>query len=62
LPPALVSTSPSLCEVHRDLIEAQLLLRRNAMAIYQDLVDAHGFSAAYNSVKRFVLALAPCGR
>jgi transposase len=34
-----------------------LLLRRNAMAIYQDLVDAHGFTAAYNSVKRFVRAL-----
>jgi hypothetical protein len=41
-PPALVSTSSSLCEVHRDFIEAQLLLRRNAMAIYQDLVDAQG--------------------
>ena len=23
------------------------------MAIYQDLVDSHGFSGAYNSVKRF---------
>ncbi len=44
----------SLCEVHRDFIQAQLLLRRNATAIYQDLVDAHGFTAAYNSVKRFV--------
>jgi hypothetical protein len=62
LPPALVSTSSSLCEVHRDFIEAQLLLRRNAMAIYQDLIDAYGFTAAYNSVKRFVHALAPCGR
>lgn len=56
-PPALVCTSSSLCEVHRDFIEAQLLLRRNAMAIYQDLVDSHGFTAAYNSVKRFVRAL-----
>jgi len=56
-PPALVCTSSSLCEVHRDFIEAQLLLRRNAMAIYQDLVDAHGFTGAYNSVKRFVRAL-----
>ena len=35
-------------------IEAQLRLRRNAMAIYQDLVDQHGFAGAYNSVKRFV--------
>nr|CBA28338.1 hypothetical protein Csp_A06770 [Curvibacter putative symbiont of Hydra magnipapillata] len=56
-PPAPVSTSCSLCEVHRDFIQAQLLLRRNATAIYQDLVDAHGFTAAYNSVKRFVRAL-----
>ncbi len=56
-PPAAVSTSSSLCEVHRDFIEAQLLLRRNAVSIYQDLVDAHGFTAAYNSVKRFVRAL-----
>jgi transposase len=56
-PPAPVSTSSSLCEVHRDFIETQLLLRRNAVSIYQDLVDAHGFTAAYNSVKRFVRAL-----
>lgn len=56
-PPALVSTSSSLCEVHRLFIEAQLRLRRNATAIFQDLVDAHGYSGAYNSVKRFVRAL-----
>lgn len=56
-PPAPAFTSTSLCEVHREFIEAQLLLRRNATAIYQDLVDAHGFTAAYNSVKRFVRAL-----
>ena len=56
-PPAAASTSYSLCEPHRDFIEAQLLLRLNAVSIYQDLVDAHGFTAAYNSVKRFVRAL-----
>jgi hypothetical protein len=27
------------------------------MAIYQDLVDQHGFEGAYNSVKRFVAQL-----
>jgi hypothetical protein len=32
-------------------------LRRNAVSVYQDLVDAHGFTGAYNSVKRFVRAL-----
>ena len=31
--------------------------RRNAQAIYQDLVDQHGFTASYESVKRFVRAL-----
>ena len=30
---------------------------RNAMAIWQDLVDDHGFRARYASVKRFVLKL-----
>ena len=30
------------------------------MAIYQDLVDKHGFGAAYNSVKRFAGGL--CAR
>ena len=32
-------------------------LKRNAQAIYQDLVDRFGFSARYNSVKRFVRGL-----
>jgi hypothetical protein len=45
-------TSVSACEPHRAFIEAQLRLRRNFMAIYQDLVDQHGFTGAYNSVKR----------
>ncbi len=48
---------PMLGESHRGFIEAQLRLRRNAMAIYQDLVDRHGFAGAYNSVKRFVAKL-----
>jgi hypothetical protein len=41
------------CEIHREWIEAQVLLGRNAMSIYQDLVEQHGFTHAYNSVKRF---------
>ena len=32
-------------------------LGRNAMAIYQDLVDPFGFNNAYNSVKRFCRGL-----
>jgi transposase len=51
---ASVGTSTSLCEPHRAFIEAQLKLGRNAMAIYQEMVDAHGFAGRYNSVKRFV--------
>jgi len=50
---ALAAASVSACEPHRAFIEAQLRLRRNAMAIYQDLVDLHGYVGAYNSVKRF---------
>lgn len=57
--PATTSThvtpaSPSACEPHRAWIEAQVQLGRNAVSIYQDLVELHGFSHAYNSVKRFV--------
>jgi len=53
-PPTSVGVTASACEPHRAFIEAQLRLRRNAMAIYQDLVDQHGYAGAYNSVKRFV--------
>ena len=56
-PPAPTSVATSLCEPYRDFIEAQLRLKRNATAIYQDLVDVHGFAAQYNSVKRFVAKL-----
>lgn len=47
----------SACEVHREWIEAQVQLGRNAISIYQDLVEAHGFTHRYNSVKRFVRTL-----
>ena len=46
--------SPSACEPHRAWIEAQVGLGRNAVSIYQDLVETHGFAHRYNSVKRFV--------
>ena len=56
-PPAR-SASPtgtvSACEPHREWIEEQVARGRNAVAIYQDLVDGHGFAHQYNSVKRFV--------
>ena len=56
-PPPERGTGASICEPYRDYIEAQLRLKRNSMAIYQDLVDQFGFTGAYNSVKRFVAKL-----
>ena len=53
-PVALTSRTISACEPHRTWIEAQVALGRNAVSIYQDLVEAHGFAQQYNSVKRFV--------
>ncbi|MDX6501778.1 MAG: hypothetical protein QOG23_5038 [Blastocatellia bacterium] len=47
----------SASEPHREWIEEQVRLRRNAQAIYQDLVDQFAFTASYESVKRFVRAL-----
>jgi transposase len=47
--------SASACEPFRELILEALGRRRNAVAIWQDLVDDHGFQARYASVKRFVL-------
>ena len=54
---AAVTTTASACEPYRELIEKGLSSRRNAMAIWQDLVDRHGFAGAYESVKRFVQKL-----
>lgn len=63
--PAEVSTdswparapSASACEPYRELIAEALARGRNAVAIWQDLVDDHGFPARYASVRRFVLHL-----
>jgi transposase len=51
------SSSASACEPYREVIEAELAKGRNAMAIWQDLVDGHGFTEKYSSVKRFVRKL-----
>ncbi len=58
-PPAEPTRSPqaSACEAYRELIEAALRRGRNAMAIWQDLVDDHGFEARYASVRRYVRKL-----
>jgi transposase len=49
--------SVSACEPYREWIERQVGFGRNALAIYQDLVDTQGFGHGYNSVKRFVARL-----
>jgi transposase len=51
------SPTASICEPHRDFIEESLSKGRNAKAVYQDLVDDHGFTGRYQSVKRFVRQL-----
>ena len=47
----------STCEPYRELIVEALGRGRNAMAIWQDLVDDHGFPGRYASVRRFVATL-----
>jgi transposase len=47
----------SACEPFREVIEEAVARGRNAMAIWQDLVDDHGFTAGYASVKRFLARL-----
>jgi transposase len=47
----------SACAEHREWIEAQVQLGRNAVSIYQELVETRRFTHGYNSVKRFVRKL-----
>ncbi len=47
----------SACEPYRDLIGASLARGRNAMGIWQNLVDQHGSACTYETVKRFVRRL-----
>ena len=49
----------SKCEPFRELVETAVLQGRNAMVIWQDLVDDHGFDGGYASVLRFVRKLRP---
>jgi transposase len=55
--PTLPATAASASEPYRELIENGLALGRNAMSIWQEMVDRHGFTGAYESVKRFVRKL-----
>jgi transposase len=49
--------SASTCEPFREMIESDLNHGRNAVGIWQDLVDKYDFSGGYESVKRFVRKL-----
>ncbi|WP_434480817.1 IS21 family transposase [Gemmatimonas sp.] len=44
----------SVCEPYRGLIVDAIRRGRNAVAIWQDLVDQHGFEGRYATVRRFV--------
>ena len=56
-PPPGRAPGASACEPYRELIDLALDQGRNAMAIWQDLVDQHSFPARYASVRRFVITL-----
>ncbi len=54
-PTSAVTASSS--EPYGELIQTALAKGRNAMSIWQELVDRHGFGGAYGSVKRYVRKL-----
>ena len=56
-PERVVRRSSCVSEAYRELIELELIRGRNAVGIFQDLVDRHGFPGSYESVKRFVRKL-----
>jgi hypothetical protein len=51
------STSLSACEPFQEAIQLGLSRGRNARAIWQDLVSDQGFSAGYQSVRRYIYRL-----
>jgi hypothetical protein len=51
------SPQTSACAIYREVIVEALSRGRNAMAIWQNLVDGHGFRRGYASVRRFVATL-----
>ena len=53
------SPSASACTPYREVIEVGRARGRNARAIWQDLVDTCGFTAGYQSVRRFLARLEP---
>ena len=56
-PPRKPTGRPSECEPYREIILAKLDQELTAQRICQDLVAEHGFTAKYDSVKRYVRKL-----
>jgi hypothetical protein len=56
-PAPVAKRSAGVSEAYREMIELELSRGRNATGIWQDLVDTHGFTGGYQSVKRFVRKL-----
>jgi len=54
---ATPAKSRSSCEGHRAFITAEIAKGRNGTAIFQDLVEHHGYEGSYDAVKRFVRPL-----
>lgn len=52
--------SRSACEPYRIFVTDECAKNRNAKAIFQDLVEHHGYEGSYEAVKRFVRAIEPC--
>jgi hypothetical protein len=52
-----LSPTTSTCEPYRETIKLWLDCGRNATAIWQDLVDQHGYGGGYQTVNRFVRKL-----
>jgi len=59
--PKQVKRRSGASEPYREMIELELSRGRNAMGIWQDLVDKHGFTSSYQSVQRFILKLRGAG-
>jgi transposase len=49
--------SGSSCAPWREQVEQAMALGRNAMSIWQQLVDQHAYAGSYQSVRRFVRSL-----
>jgi len=55
--PPTRAPAASQCEPYREVIELGLGIGRNAVAIWQSLVDEQGYAGSYSSVRRFVQKL-----